>query len=316
MSAGPQMFDVPVAGGRLRVASWEAGGPVVLAAHGLTSSHVFWTEIAAQLGGVCTLVAPDLRGRGASNRLPGPYGMDAHASDLLAVLDHFDCDRAVLVGHSMGGAAAVRLAIEQPERVAALVLVDGGFPFRPGHEGGTDEDLLALLGPSIERLRKTFSTRGACRELWRQNAAFRAGDVDPALLDAYADYDVEGEPPVLRSRAATEAVREDWRDMHKLPPSATGPRIACPTMLVRAARGVQDEPRALYSEEAARQIEGYVPQLRDECVAGTNHMTIGMAPRGAAIVAKRMSQAAIVAGLLPQAAGGGRPHMAQPPNRT
>lgn len=292
MSGEPQMLEVPVAGGQLRLARWRGGAPIVLAAHGLTSSHVFWTEIARQLDGACTLLAPDLRGRGASNRLPAPYGIGAHAKDLLTVLDHIGCETAVLAGHSMGGAVAVRLATEHPERVSELLLVDGGFPFRPGHEGGTDADLLALLGPTIERLRMTFASREAARRFWRDSAAFRGGEVAPELLAAYADYDVEGEPPMLRSRTVSEAAREDWRDMHRLLPSQTGPRIACPTVLLRAERGVQDEPRPLYSEKAARLIASHVPQLRDQRIPGTNHMTIGMAPRGAAIVAENLRHAA------------------------
>ena len=49
------------------------------------------------------LIAPDLRGRGRSNTLPGPFGMTRHADDMAAVLDFLGVPRAVVVGHSMGG---------------------------------------------------------------------------------------------------------------------------------------------------------------------------------------------------------------------
>ena len=62
--------------------------------------------LADQLGDAVTLLAPDLRGRGRSSA-GGPYGMAAHADDLMAVLDHAGAADALVVGHSMGGFAAV-----------------------------------------------------------------------------------------------------------------------------------------------------------------------------------------------------------------
>ncbi|MCH7750179.1 MAG: alpha/beta fold hydrolase, partial [Acidobacteria bacterium] len=94
-------LTVPVTGGDLFVARWGSGPPV-LAVHGITGSHAAWPWVADRLVGAVSLIAPDLRGRGASNGLPGLFGMAAHAADLVAVLDHLDVTRAVVVGHSMG----------------------------------------------------------------------------------------------------------------------------------------------------------------------------------------------------------------------
>src|ERR1700757_447301 len=94
-------FEVPVAGGTLNVA--QAGPPVTeadgvaLAAHGATNSLMIWRTVARRLDpGICFL-APDLRGRGRSVTLGGPYGMAAHVADLIAVLDHVGARSAVLV---------------------------------------------------------------------------------------------------------------------------------------------------------------------------------------------------------------------------
>ena len=76
--------------------------PVVVAAHGITASALAWCRLAAELGTDVTLVALDLRGRGASSRHPGPYGMAAHGGDAIAALDALGADHGVLVGHSMG----------------------------------------------------------------------------------------------------------------------------------------------------------------------------------------------------------------------
>src|SRR6266498_2069724 len=125
----PQPFHtilaVPVAGGSLHVGVAGAvpgtpGVPVVLAVHGITGSHRSWAGVARHLGdtrglhlpppGPVTVLAPDLRGRGESSGLAGPYGMAAHVDDLLAVLDHVGCARAVVAGHSMGAYIAARFA--------------------------------------------------------------------------------------------------------------------------------------------------------------------------------------------------------------
>src|SRR5690625_1586272 len=124
--------DIEVAGGLLRVGVWEPTNqsapvpPTVLALHGITANHLSWMFLPEQLPGV-RVVAPDLRGRGRSNRLPGPYGIGNHTEDLIAVLTALGTDRATVVGHSMGAFVAVELAYRHPATVSELLLVDGGL---------------------------------------------------------------------------------------------------------------------------------------------------------------------------------------------
>src|SRR4249919_1509912 len=108
----PDALDVPVAGGLLRVATWPGGGTPVLAIHGITSSSRSWPLLARELDR--PVVAPDLRGRGRSNRLPGPVGLVAHAEDCAAALRAVTDEPAVVVGHSMGGFVATVLAAQHP----------------------------------------------------------------------------------------------------------------------------------------------------------------------------------------------------------
>ena len=75
----PDPLDVPVAGGTLRVASWPGTGVPVLAIHGITSSSRTWPFLAESVDN--PVFAPDLRGRGRSNHLPGPVGIAQHAED-------------------------------------------------------------------------------------------------------------------------------------------------------------------------------------------------------------------------------------------
>src|SRR5688572_18804747 len=109
-------FDVPVSGGSLHVGRWGDGDRIVVAAHGITGNHRSWQGVARALAPDISLVAPDLRGRGSSTKLPSPFGMRAHADDLVAVLDHLSLDHAVLAGHSMGAYVATTAATADPER--------------------------------------------------------------------------------------------------------------------------------------------------------------------------------------------------------
>ncbi|TBT88526.1 alpha/beta fold hydrolase [Propioniciclava sinopodophylli] len=115
----------------LHVGVWEPDAPTpttptILAVHGITSSHKAWAPLARQLPDV-RIIAPDLRGRGGSRALPGPYGMSRHAADLSALLAEFGVGRCLAVGHSMGGYVVVTLAHEHAGLVSGLVLVDGGL---------------------------------------------------------------------------------------------------------------------------------------------------------------------------------------------
>ena len=288
-----ETFDVPVAGGSLRVGRWGSGdGPVVLAAHGITGTHVQYHAIADQLGPDVTLVAPVLRGRGRSSDIDGPFSMGAHADDLIAVLDHLAVDRAVVMGHSMGGFAAVVLADRQPERVEHLVLVDGGIPLDLGPlaEMPTDQLLAAMIGPALERLRMTFESVDAYFDHWRPHPAL-ADDWNRYVEEAY-EYDLGGEPPALRSTVREDAVLADAESelVHDDVERALE-RLATPAVLVRAERGILNQEPPLYPDAAVQPWLDRLPTLRTVMVDGVNHYTIALAERGAKAVAEVTRQA-------------------------
>src|SRR3954465_12966741 len=108
--ANPAMHSVPVDGGLLHVGVWPGADPVILAIHGGTSSHLVWSTIVEQLAGAATVIAPDFRGAAPSEHVGPPYGCRAHADDMRRVLDHFEVDRAVIIGWSLGGFIASNAA--------------------------------------------------------------------------------------------------------------------------------------------------------------------------------------------------------------
>src|ERR1051326_6999727 len=97
-----RLLNVAVDGGDLRVLLWGTGKRVAVAVHGITASGRAWQAVARHMPSDWTLAAPDLRGRGHSRDLPGPYGLERHARDVVAVLRHFG-GRPGLAGASMGG---------------------------------------------------------------------------------------------------------------------------------------------------------------------------------------------------------------------
>ena len=101
-------------------------GPAVMFIHGLTSSHRNWVNLVQKLDTDHRVVAPDLFGHGASDKLMGDYSLGAHAATLRDLLDRLDIDQVTLVGHSFGGGIAMQFCYLFPERVERLVLVASG----------------------------------------------------------------------------------------------------------------------------------------------------------------------------------------------
>ena len=169
-------LGVEVSGGRLaafRLGAERASAPLVIAVHGITSNSRAWLPLARALDGRASVVAVDLRGRAASNGLPGPYGSSAHAADLLALADALEAEDIVVVGHSLGAYIVARFAVEHPQRVHTAILVDGGLTI-PGSEG-VDPQVFAdgFLGPALARLKLTFPSRDAYHDWWRAHPASR-----------------------------------------------------------------------------------------------------------------------------------------------
>lgn len=286
--------DVPVRGGRLRVGCWQHGAPrrVVLAVHGITSSHRAWSLVAERLTEQpdTLLLAPDLRGRGRSTDLPGPYGMSQHVQDLAAVLDACAPDRpALLAGHSMGGFVAVLLAAEQPELVSGLVLVDGGVPLVLPPGWSLAEAARVGLGPAAARLERTFADPAEYRDFWREHPAF-AGGFSAAMQD-YVDYDLHPDGPPWRSSSAAEAMFADHAEQFAGGPvDLAWPRLRAPVSFLRAPRGLLDEPGGLYPEPTLRQWQRQYPDFGWQTVEDVNHYTITLSDAGAAAVSAAITE--------------------------
>ena len=298
----PELISIPVEGGDLAALHWPAdapGAPIAVLLHGITANAMAWARVAGALAGGFEVVAPDLRGRAASAGLPGPYGIEAHAADVAALLDSLGADddagadAAVLVGHSMGAfVAALAAAGTARDRVHGLVLVDGGLalPQPPGAD--VDAMLTALLGPALDRLSMTFPDLAAVRAFWSQHPAVGPW-VDVPSVAAYLARDLVGEPPALRSACVPEAVRVDGGDVllnERVLEATTD--LPVPATLLWATRGLFDQTPGLYDEVRLAQLGLEPSGITAREVPDTNHYSILWASQGVEAVAAAVREAA------------------------
>jgi lipase len=283
-SASYRSISVPVHAGQLRGGEWRPlGATTVVAVHGITANHRNFALLAEALPGH-RLLAPDLRGRGASRTLPGPWGIDQHAEDVAALIASSAAGPVVLVGHSMGGFVAAALARRFPDLVSGLLLVDGGLPFALPQGIDADQAIAATLGPALQRLQMTFPSRDAYRRFWQAHPALR-DSWSEAVAD-YVDYDLVGNPPELRSSVSQEAVLQDGRDQYDDPDTADVlGDFSGPAQLLVVSRGLLDQPPGLYPEEQLARWRSRLHSLPIEQVPQLNHYTILLQPSGAARVA-------------------------------
>jgi pimeloyl-ACP methyl ester carboxylesterase len=106
----------------------EKGAPILFV-HGAGSSHLIWNAQLAALAATARAYALDLPGHGRSKGV-GLGTIRGYADVICSFLDALSLDRAIIAGHSMGGAIAQTLALENPNRVLALVLVGTGARLR------------------------------------------------------------------------------------------------------------------------------------------------------------------------------------------
>ena len=126
--------------------------------------------------------------------------------------------RPVLAGHSMGAYVVLLARDANPALSRRLVLVDGGLPLPVADGDDPEAALAAAIGPAVARLRQTFDSTDAYLDFRRAHPAL-AGHWS-ADVEAYARYDLTGEPGQMRSRVSEEAFSADSRDVTTDKPTA------------------------------------------------------------------------------------------------
>lgn len=109
----------------------DPAAPAIILLHGFPESHRTWRHQIPELAKSHFVIAPDQRGFARSSKPEGVanYTPDKPVADLLALATHFGKERFVLVGHDWGGAIAWMAALQHPDRVEKLVIVNAPHPF-------------------------------------------------------------------------------------------------------------------------------------------------------------------------------------------
>lgn len=267
-----QGFDsdaVPVAGGHLHVRfGGRADGPTLLLLHGFPQSHAMWHRVAQRLRDRYFLVLPDLRGYGDSLKPPGTadhanYSKRVMAQDAVAVMDALDRPRFFLCGHDRGARVAHRLALDHPQRVQRLALID----IAPTLDMYESTDMafarayyhwFHLIQPAP--LPEKMIGGDARFYLHAKLGGWGSGGLGHLEPEALAEY----ERCFCRAEAI-HAACEDYRasagiDLeHDRESRALGQRIACDTLVLWGERGLigkRYQPVALWQAQCAGTVSG------------------------------------------------------------
>ena len=242
----------------LRVRYGGTGAPVVLL-HGHPRTHTTWHEVAPRLAQRHFVVTPDLRGYGGSTLPPdepdhAQSSKRAMAGDVVRLMAHLGHDRFAVIGHDRGALVAFRTAMDHPEAVSQLVVMDGL--------------------PIVEQLVRTDATFALAYWHWwflaqtdkpaervicaDPDAWYRIGD--PAALGAGNHADLSA---AIHNPAVVHGMCEDYRAGlsvdrdHEEADRAAGRQVACPTLLLESAHDdldIHGDPAAIWAPWLARPL--------------------------------------------------------------
>jgi haloacetate dehalogenase len=253
----------------------HGSGPPILLLHGFPQTHLMWRGVAPLLAHDFTIVCADLRGYGKSGCPPGapdhaPYAKRAMARDMVAVMERLGFSRFSVAGHDRGGRVGYRMALDHPDRVKRLAVLD----ILPTETVWDRTDarlalafwpwsLLAQPEPLPERILVAVPDAVIDNALgeWGSPADVFPPEVRAAYVEA------------LRDPAHAHAICEEYRAAatidreHDRADRAGGRRIACPLLALWGAGGPVDiwyaeesGPLALWQDWAddvqGRKIEG------------------------------------------------------------
>ena len=240
-----ETVDLPEASLRVR---HGGSGPPVLLLHGHPRTHATWHRVAPLLVGSHAVVCPDLRGYGRSSKPPttadhAPYSKRAMAGDCVALMRRLGHQRFAVVGHDRGAYVAFRAAMDHPDAVGRLVVLDAV--------------------PIVEALERCDARFAAC--WWHWFFFAQPGKPERAILadpdawygnspermgtEAYEDYRA-----AIHDPATVHAMMEDYRAglgvdrTHDEEDRRAGRRVACPTLFLWARH---DDLENLYGDPQA-----------------------------------------------------------------
>jgi haloacetate dehalogenase len=224
-------------------------GPPLLLLHGFPETHLMWHRVAPILADEFTVVCADLRGYGASGKPPStpdhaPYAKSAMARDMVHLMASLGFSRFSLAGHDRGGRVAYRLALDHPDRIERLAVLDV-LPVDEVFARADDRALLTFWPWSLLAQPEPLPER------------LLAGDPGAVIDDALANWgsDPASFPAEIRAAytsaledpAAVHAICEEYRAAAGIDRAAddddrrAGRRIGVPSLVLWSADSALDD---------------------------------------------------------------------------
>jgi haloacetate dehalogenase len=240
-----EMIELPEATLRVR---HGGSGPPVLLLHGHPRTHATWHRVAPLLAANHTVVCPDLRGFGQSSKpadTPDHAGSSkrAKARDCVALMQRLGFDRFAIVGHDRGAYTAFRAAMDHPDRISHLAVLDG-------------VPILEALERCDARFARAwwhwffFGQKGKPeRAILADPDAWYSATAEQMGAEAYADY-----CEAIHDPATVHGMIEDYRAglgidrEHDAEDRRAGRRIECPMLVLWSQR---DDLEELYGDVLA-----------------------------------------------------------------
>jgi pimeloyl-ACP methyl ester carboxylesterase len=275
-------------GDRIHYLDWGGPGtdsparlPPLLLVHGLGQTSWIWAPVARRLARQTRVLAPDLRGHGLSDQPRAGYDIGSLAFDMLTVLAGAGYGSragrpAVVAGHGFGAMVAAAMAHVQPESVAGLALIDGGWEDIAESTGQHPTEFLQGLGDPPEVTRSMATYLADRREY------------DPATWDAdqeraaraAVDQKAAGHvAPVARPHVLKASVEA----MFAFRPLETLVPLDVPLLVVQAEAGTADDEVArerslALADLLARRDDGGAPPARVLTLSGVGHNVMRYRP--------------------------------------
>ena len=241
-------------GGWLQYAIAGEGDPVVFI-HGFGLDSNMWDAQWAAFADRHRVIRYDMRGYGRSSEPAGPY---SHVDDLLALIDFLGVGPVHLVGLSLGGRVALRVAATHLKAVRSLTLAD---PALDGH--AWTDDWLQRWRKMTEAARR--GDLSAAKKLWREHVLFAPANAQPqvadslrAMIDRYSGWHLRYPDPGEASQT---------------PIAPMLPNISIPTLVMVGELDLPD------FQAIARRLGQELPQVELQTIAGAGHMSNMEAPQ-------------------------------------
>ncbi len=264
----PVQFCTTADGVRIAYTVRGSGPPCVrvlgwLSHLGFDASGPFWAPWVAALGAQFQLVRYDGRGMGLSDREVSDFTVEAKVRDLAAVVDALGPEPCVLLGISEGAATAVAYAVQHPERVARLVLLDG----------------TAYIARTPDHAERSRAYQTLIRQLWGNESqslqqffsVMHFPEADPAFYRWHTALQRASATPETAARFLAAYLEVDIR--------ALLPQVRVPTLVLHR----RDD--ALVPLEAGRELAAGIPGAQFQVFPGRNHLALPREPALAEMLA-------------------------------